>query len=204
MAICLPGMASSVKRAATSAMRPAPLVITMNCTIMRIEKMITPTKSESPATNEPKALMTLPATPMASSGLCASAVRIRRVEAMLSTRRSSVVASSSEGNTLNSSGRFMYSVVSSTITPSEMLTEIMMSSIAGGSGTSSTPSSSTKPTGTMNARSSVIRNSHSGSEFGLDCVSANGGASSTSKNRRHPCRSQQITHPRALPLGSCD
>ena len=42
MAICLPGMASRVKRAATSATRVAPLVITMNCTAMMMMKMIRP------------------------------------------------------------------------------------------------------------------------------------------------------------------
>jgi hypothetical protein len=38
MAICLPGMASSVKRAATSATRPAPLVMTTKLMITRIVK----------------------------------------------------------------------------------------------------------------------------------------------------------------------
>ena len=51
MAICLPGMASRVNRAATSLMRPAPLVMTMNCTITMMRKITTPTKRLSPATN---------------------------------------------------------------------------------------------------------------------------------------------------------
>jgi hypothetical protein len=38
IAICLPGMASRVKRAATSAMRPEPLVMTMKFTITRMTK----------------------------------------------------------------------------------------------------------------------------------------------------------------------
>ena len=42
MAICLPGMASKLKRAETSAIRPEPLVITMKLTITRIAKTITP------------------------------------------------------------------------------------------------------------------------------------------------------------------
>ena len=104
MAICLPGMASKVNRAATSLMRVAPLVMTMNWTMTRIRKMTMPTKSEEPATKSPKAMMTWPATPAASSGVLASAVRMRRVEATLRTRRKSVVASSSEGKTLKSSG----------------------------------------------------------------------------------------------------
>ena len=36
IAICLPGMASRVKRAATSAMRPEPAVMTLKFTIVRI------------------------------------------------------------------------------------------------------------------------------------------------------------------------
>ena len=43
MAICLPGMASRVKRAFTSETRPAPLVTTKKFTIIRIAKMIKPT-----------------------------------------------------------------------------------------------------------------------------------------------------------------
>ena len=43
MLICLPGMASNVKRAATSAVRVAPLVMTMNCTATRMMNMIKPT-----------------------------------------------------------------------------------------------------------------------------------------------------------------
>ena len=44
--ICLPGMASSVKRAPTSAMRVAPLVMTMKFTMIRIMNTISPiTKS---------------------------------------------------------------------------------------------------------------------------------------------------------------
>ncbi len=42
MAICLPGMASRVKRAATSAMRPEPLVMTRKFTMTTIVKMMQP------------------------------------------------------------------------------------------------------------------------------------------------------------------
>jgi hypothetical protein len=42
IAICLPGMASRVKRAATSAMRPEPFVMTTKFTITRIVKTIAP------------------------------------------------------------------------------------------------------------------------------------------------------------------
>ena len=40
IAICLPGMASRLKRAATSAMRPEPLVMTMKFTTSRIANRI--------------------------------------------------------------------------------------------------------------------------------------------------------------------
>jgi hypothetical protein len=43
IAICLPGIASRVKRAVTSEMRPAPLVTTMKLMIVRIANTITPT-----------------------------------------------------------------------------------------------------------------------------------------------------------------
>ena len=42
IAICLPGMESRVKRAATSAIRPEPRVTTTKLTITRMEKTITP------------------------------------------------------------------------------------------------------------------------------------------------------------------
>ncbi len=45
MAICLPGMASRVKRAATSATRSAPLVMTTNWMTTRIRKTTRPTTS---------------------------------------------------------------------------------------------------------------------------------------------------------------
>jgi hypothetical protein len=43
MDICLPGIASRVKRAATSLMRPWPLVMTMNWMTTRIRKTMMPT-----------------------------------------------------------------------------------------------------------------------------------------------------------------
>ena len=42
IAICLPGMASRWKRAATSAMRPEPLVMTTKFTITRMVKTMMP------------------------------------------------------------------------------------------------------------------------------------------------------------------
>ncbi len=95
MAICLPGMASSTKRAATSLMRPAPLVTTTSWMTSRIRNTTTPTTKLPPTTNCPKVSMTLPPVPVS---------RIRRVEATLRPRRSRVVISSRLGKALNSSG----------------------------------------------------------------------------------------------------
>ena len=48
MAICLPGIASRVKRAPTSAIRPAPFVITMKLMIIRITNTTIPTAKFPP------------------------------------------------------------------------------------------------------------------------------------------------------------
>ena len=55
IAICLPGMASRLKRAATSAMRPEPLVTTMKFTTSRMAKTIRPTTTSPPIRKPPKA-----------------------------------------------------------------------------------------------------------------------------------------------------
>ncbi len=106
MAICLPGMASSVNLAATSEMRVAPLVMTTNWMTTMMMKMMTPTASEPPATKLAKVRITSPAACMAESGSPARSptLRMSLVVATFSTRRSSVVASSSDGKTENSSG----------------------------------------------------------------------------------------------------
>ncbi|AIJ87133.1 Uncharacterised protein [Brucella melitensis] len=51
MAICLPGIASSVKRAPTSAIRVAPLVMTRKLTMMRMAKTTRPITKSPPITN---------------------------------------------------------------------------------------------------------------------------------------------------------
>ena len=53
--ICFPGIASSAKRAETSAIRSAPLVITINCTTVIIRKITPPTIIFPPVTNVPNA-----------------------------------------------------------------------------------------------------------------------------------------------------
>ena len=56
--ICLPGMASRVKRAPTSAMRVAPLVMTMKLTMTRIMKTIRPITKSPLITSCEKPLIT--------------------------------------------------------------------------------------------------------------------------------------------------
>ena len=96
MAICRPGMASKVNRAATSEMRVAPLVITTNWMITMMEKMTNPISALSPATKLPKVLTTEPA---ASSPRVGALLRIRRVVPTLRASRKKVVISSNAGRT---------------------------------------------------------------------------------------------------------
>ena len=56
--ICLPGMASRVKRAPTSAIRVAPLVMTMKFTTIRIMKTIRPMTKSLAITSLEKPAMT--------------------------------------------------------------------------------------------------------------------------------------------------
>jgi hypothetical protein len=107
IAICLPGMASRWKRAATSAMRPEPLVMTTKLTMTRMAKTMMPMTKLPPITKLPKASMTWPA---ASVPSCPRD-RIRRVEAMLSERRNIVEISRMVGKAENSSGAWMNSDV---------------------------------------------------------------------------------------------
>ena len=94
MANCLPGSESSAKRAATSAMRPEPLVMTMKFTTEITAKIVIPTRIDPPATNSAKPLMTEPA---ASLPFCPS-VRISRVDDTFSDSRITRLTSSRTGN----------------------------------------------------------------------------------------------------------
>ena len=96
MDICLPGMASRVKRAPTSATRSAPLAMTRNCTMVRIRKTTAPTTKLS------KVWMISPASALS---------RIRRVVVMFRPTRNSVVNSSMVGKEENSSGVLTYMVI---------------------------------------------------------------------------------------------
>ena len=107
IAICLPGMASSVKRAATSAMRPEPLVTTTKFTMIRMMKTTTPMTKLPLITKLPKAWMMLPA----ASGPSWPWARMRRVVAMFSASRNSVASSSTVGKAENSSGFWISSAV---------------------------------------------------------------------------------------------
>ena len=86
--ICLPGMASSVKRAATSATRSEPLETTRNWIMVRIRKITAPTTRLPATTKLPKARMTSPASARS---------RMSRVAETSRARRNSVVNSSNVG-----------------------------------------------------------------------------------------------------------
>ncbi len=82
--ICLPGIASSVKRAATSATRSEPLATTMNCTTRMMTNITAPTMMLPCAVMLPSASMTPPAVPC---------VKMLRVAETLKVRRKTVVRS---------------------------------------------------------------------------------------------------------------
>ena len=88
IAICLPGMASNVKRAVTSDTRSEPLLITINCTMIKIKNTIPPTIRFPPPTNSPNAWTTLPASPFS---------RIFLVDPTFNEIRNNVVISSNVG-----------------------------------------------------------------------------------------------------------
>src|SRR5262249_1020714 len=134
IAICLPGMASRWKRAATSAMRPEPLVITTKFTITRIVNTMMPMTKLPPITNLPNASITCQAAAV-PSWPCA---RMRRVEARLSESRSMVAMSSTVGKAENSSGAWMNNPVIRISTERMIETASAMSSSVAGSGRMST------------------------------------------------------------------
>ena len=134
IAICLPGMASRLKRAATSAMRPEPLVMTTKFTITRIVNTMMPITKLPLITKLPNASMTWPAAAVPSC----PCDRIRRVEARLSASRSIVEISRMVGNEENSSGVWMNSAVIRISTDRMIETARNMSSTSDGSGRIST------------------------------------------------------------------
>ena len=103
IAICLPGIASRVKRAPTSAMRSAPLVTTTKLMTTRIAKTIRPTAKLPPIRKWPKDSITWPAAPAPVWPSSSTT----RVEATLSDSRSSVVSRITAGKAAKSRGRTM-------------------------------------------------------------------------------------------------
>ncbi|EON18287.1 hypothetical protein C265_19199 [Cupriavidus sp. GA3-3] len=128
--ICLPGIESSMKRAPTSAIRPAPLVITMKLITTRIANTTMPTAKLPPTRKWPKASTTLPA----ASGPVWPSSSTTRVDATFSDRRSSVVNSSTAGKAAKSSGFCVYMLTSSTMIASAILKVNSRSSTKAGSG----------------------------------------------------------------------
>jgi hypothetical protein len=133
IAICLPGIASKVKRALTSEMRPAPLVTTTKLMITRMMNTTRPMVKLPPMTKAPKDSITCPAAPAPVWPLSSTT----RVEATLSARRSRVASSSTEGKTAKSSGRNTYTLANSTTSESMILKVNSVSSKKVGSGTTS-------------------------------------------------------------------
>ena len=126
IAICFPGMASSVNLAATSATRSEPFVITINCTSTIIRNMIKPMTTFPRITNCPKVWTTCPAYPLSN--------RIFLVDEILSPSLNSVVIRRIEGNTENSRVSLIYMVITRISSDSVILSINKKSSIGVGSG----------------------------------------------------------------------
>src|SRR5450830_2012327 len=105
--ICLPGMASSENRADTSDTRSEPLVMTMNCTTVKIKKIPSPTTRFPPTTKLPNVSTIWPASPSS---------RIRRVVETEMASRNKVVNNNTAGNVENAVGPGMY-IATTTISP---------------------------------------------------------------------------------------
>ncbi len=126
MAICLPGMASSVNRAVTSDTRSEPLLITTNWIITRMIKIIAPMTRSPPPTKAPNVSTTLPGFPV---------VRIRRVEETFSEILKIVVNNSNVGKNDISRTSFTNKQLNSTTSAMEMLNASITSSKPLGIGT---------------------------------------------------------------------
>ncbi len=158
IAICLPGIESRVKRAPTSAIRPAPLVITMKLIVTRIKNSARPTAKLPPTRNSPKASITLPA----ASGPVWPSIRITRVDATFSDSRSSVVNSSTEGNAEKSSGFSVSMLTISTMIARAMLKVNNRSRMKVGNGRIIIDRISTISTGPVMTFRSVVASQESG------------------------------------------
>ena len=141
IAICLPGMASSEKRAATSAIRPEPFVMTTKFTITRMMKTTTPMTKLPCIRKPPKAWMMLPA----ASGPSWPCARIRRVVAMFSASLSSVASRRTVGKAENSRGFLIIRAVMRIRTESVIEIESRKSRRNAGIGTISMTTSAITP-----------------------------------------------------------
>ncbi len=95
MLSCFPGIASRENLALTSATLSAPFVITMNCTIVSIRNITSPTTRFPPTTNSPKVCIISPAS---------ACSRINLVVLMDRASRNRVVISKTAGNAAKSRG----------------------------------------------------------------------------------------------------
>ncbi len=130
MASWRPGMPSSAKRAPTSAMRPAPLVMTMKFTIISTQKITTPSSRLPSMMKLAKPSITCPA----ASVPVWPCPMISLVDETFSERRSSRLASRMVGKAEKSSGRSMNSATVSIRIASAKDRASPMSSIQAGTG----------------------------------------------------------------------
>ncbi len=142
IAICLPGIASSVNLAPTSAMRVAPLVMTRKLIVTKMRKTMMPMTKSPPMTRRAKPAMMYPA---AVSPL-APCARMRRVVEILSASRSTVATSSTVGNAENSSGFWIHSATIRIKTDSAIDSARPKSINSDGRGRKNRHSTSTMPT----------------------------------------------------------
>ena len=125
MLICLPGSASSAKRAATSATRSAPLVITTNCTTEMIRNTTSPTTTLPEITNSPNVRMISPASACVSTSL---------LVVMEMDSRNTVVSRITVGRVENSDGLGRYTATISSSMEMPILTAISTSAAMVGIG----------------------------------------------------------------------
>ena len=137
IAICLPGIASRVKRAETSLILSAPFVITINWMITSIKNITSPTTKLPPATKPPNVWIISPASACRSINL---------VEATLRESRNSVTKRSSEGKVDNSRASFEDNVTIKTATARDILQARSMSNNMVGRGIISVARTVTMPT----------------------------------------------------------
>jgi hypothetical protein len=126
MDICLPGMASKVKRAPTSATRSAPLAITINWTKVMTPNITTPISKSPCTTNLPKAATRWPASALA---------KMPRVEERLRAKRNRVLTKRKLGKEERSSTFLTNMALTKRVTDNIRLIGIKRSNNQPGTGT---------------------------------------------------------------------